>query len=271
MKKVKIILFILALTTKINAQVYPYSENFNTMPSFSTPVGWTTSIAGFQVYDTHGTSSSKGMCKQLTTFSQKDSVTSPIIGPLTANDELTFDYRIVQTSLYPSSAITMAANDKIEIKIIVGGNSILLGQIDATNHTTSTAFATKSYSLSAYTGQNIQVRIVSSKASITYDYFTDFDNIRVNTATSLSTIDKSGEVSIQYSTLGRSREIIVNNLPSTEYEVSIINLNGSKLMNQKLGINEKPFIEVPSTLAKGYYILNLVSKKNVYNFKFLVQ
>lgn len=101
MRKLILLILILAFASKLNAQIYPFSENFNLMQSISTPVGWTTGIAGFQVYDTHGTNSSKGMCKQLTTFSQKDSVTSPIIGPLNSNDQLTFDYRIVQTSLSP--------------------------------------------------------------------------------------------------------------------------------------------------------------------------
>lgn len=271
MKKIILLIFVLALTTKINAQIYPYSENFNTMPSFSAPVGWTTGIAGFQVYDTHGTSASKGMCKQLSSFSQKDSVTSPIIGPLAANGALTFDYRIVQTSLYPSSPITMASNDKIEIKIIAGGNSILIGQIDATNHITSTTFATKSYNLGAFTGQNIQLRIVSSKATTSYDYFTDFDNIVVNTSTGVNSMTGNNEVSIAYNPLNNRPVIRINNLPSTEYNVRIMNLSGSTLCEQQIEAGADQVLTTPYSLAKGYYILNVTGKKNTYNFKFLVQ
>jgi hypothetical protein len=271
MKKINLLIFVLAFTAKLNAQIYPYAENFNTMPSFSSPVGWTTGIAGFQVYDTHGTNASKGMCKQLTSFSQKDSVTSPIIGPLTANDELTFDYRIVQTSLYPSSPITMAANDKIEIKIISGGNSILIGQIDATNHITSASFATKSYNLSAFAGQNIQLRIVSSKAPAAFDYFTDFDNMVVNTSTGVNQIIGNKEVTIEYNPLENRSGIRINNLPSTEYNVRIMNLSGSTLFEQNLEAGVDQVVTPPFSLAKGYYILNLSGKKNAYNFKFLVQ
>jgi hypothetical protein len=271
MRKLILLILILAFASKLNAQIYPFSENFNLMQSFSTPVGWTTGIAGFQVYDTHGTNSSKGMCKQLTTFSQKDSVTSPIIGPLNSNDQLTFDYRIVQTSLYPSSPITMAANDKIEIKIISGSNSILIGQIDVSNHITSTAFATKSYNLGAFSGQNIQVRIIASKASASFDYFTDFDNIQVNATTSLSTINTIDEVSINYNSLESTPTIFINNLESIEYTARIMNTNGSTIFEQNLSATEEKVIKVPYSLAKGCYILNVSGKKNAYNFKFLVQ
>jgi hypothetical protein len=271
MKKLILLIFILALATKLNAQIYPFSENFNSMPSFSAPVGWATSIAGFQVYDTHGTNSSKGMCKQLTTFSQKDSVTSPIIGPLNTNDQLTFDYRIVQTSLYPSSPITMSANDKIEIKIISGVNSILIGQIDASNHITSTAFATKSYNLSAFSGQNIQVRIIATKASSTFDLFTDLDNIQVNATTSLSTINSNEEVTINYNPLESTPTIRINNLLPEDYRVLVMNTNGSTIFEQSLSATEEKVINIPYSLAKGCYILSVTGKKNAYNFKFLVQ
>jgi hypothetical protein len=159
MKKAFITILISFISINLKAQVFPYSEDFEAMSSFTASAGWITSIAGFQVYPIHGTSASKGLEKQLTSFNLIDSTTSPLIGALSANAQLKFDYRVCQTSLYPSSPIAFVAGDKIEIKIVNGGNVTTVLTIDQSNHITSGNFATKTVSLAAFAGQNINLRI----------------------------------------------------------------------------------------------------------------
>lgn len=185
MKKLLALCLFLVSQTSI-AQVYPYSENFNSMSPFTSPSGgWITSVSGFQIYPTHG-NASQGLTKQLTSFQLKDSARSPLIGPLTAQSVLSIDYRLVETSLYPAIGATPGASDKVELSISgTGLPETTILTINSSNHVVSNAFATKTVSLGAYAGMTVKLLIKVTRGASVFDYFDDFDNLSISDATGL--------------------------------------------------------------------------------------
>lgn len=273
MKKAFIITILIScISINLKAQVFPYSEDFEAMSSFSAPSGWTTSVAGFQVYPTHGTSSSKGLIKQLTSFNLTYSTTSPLIGAVSANAQLKFDYRVCQTSLYPASPITFVAGDKIEVKIVNGGNVTTVLTIDQSNHITSGNFATKTVNLSAFAGQNISLRIKVTKASSTFDCFMDFDNISINSATGIAENIETLAPVLFPSTITGNQSLSIKGIEYGNYSISVLNVNGSLVTNNKQSINSVVTnIELNQELKAGLYLLKLESEKKSYTLKFKVQ
>lgn len=273
MKKVSLIIILFScISLASKAQVYPYSEDFEAMSSFTAPSGWINSIAGFQVYPVHGTSSSKGLVKQLTSFNLVDSTTSPLIGLVGINAELKFDYRVCQTSLYPASPITFGAGDKIEIKIVSGTNVTTVLTIDQSNHLTSGNFATKTANLSAFAGQNINLRIKVTKANSTFDCFFDFDNISINASTGISENSNELKPVLFPNTITSNQPMNLNGIENGNYTISILNSNGSLIKSFNQDINSiSTIINFDQQLKAGIYLLKLESEKKSYTLKFKVQ
>lgn len=161
---------------------YPWYDNFNSYADFGGSLaggGWSGPVTTFSCYGNHG-NGSKGMTRQFTNSSTTTFINTPPVGPLGGMAELKFDYRVVDASLYPSSAAVLPQDASIvfEISTNSGTSFSNLFTINASNHLSSTNFATRTVSLSAYNLQTVVVRITVNRGS-SGDYFVDFDNFSI--------------------------------------------------------------------------------------------
>lgn len=191
MKKILLLLFSVIFYSKINAQTYPFIDDFETYTNFSTLGTQGGYMSDMSVYGTHGVGSSKGLISPMNQFNHSDSTVSPLIGPVTLTSEVSFYYRICDASLYPATATTLMSGDKIEI---YGGSQQLgayqlLATIDMSNHVASTSFIKKTYTLpTIFAGNpgNIKIKVTRGNAS-SIDCFFDFDSLRVQDAAPVAT------------------------------------------------------------------------------------
>lgn len=155
----------------------PYEQNFGTGTTF--PAGWTNGPGTWSVIATHGNTGS-GLAKNMWSSATSGRFDVFKLGTVTATTVLSFDYRIVDFDLYPATATPNTpawGNFKVQVSGDCGSSFVDLDTIDPTNHVSSLSWATKSYSLAAFAGQNIIVRVVSTWAD--GDYYIDIDNLSV--------------------------------------------------------------------------------------------
>lgn len=265
MKKIILLGAALLGCSLLNAQVnaVPYVEDFESYAPFAPPNnGWT---GGFQVYLTHGVNSSKGLIKNLNNFATKDSSTTPEIGPLPANSQLKFDYRIVDFSLYPSTATQLVAGDLFEIQasVVGGGPFVPIYTVTSANHVPSTAFKTDSVFLTALTGSNIKLRFVA-KRGVTGDYFIDIDNISVAGATEpFDTTSVTEKESIKLTILPNPNTngsfALVHPKVCDVGNLTIYNLLGQDVYSRPLNINTTSTV-INANLKAGVYVVKLTTK-----------
>jgi hypothetical protein len=100
-------------------------------------------------------------------------ITSLNVGPINANDSLSFDYKNV---LYSSVAAPPA--NAGYVKILLSSNwGDTYTQIDSFTMIQNTDWNRKAYSLSAYAGQNVKIRVEAYRSS--GDYYIGFDNLAI--------------------------------------------------------------------------------------------
>ncbi len=183
MKRLLIAVFTLS-TLIATAQTYPFIDAFESYTNFTTLGTQGGYLSDMSIYQTHGMSSSKGLISQISTFNTRDTTVSPLIGPLTATSRVSFYYRIVDQSLYPATATTLGANDKVEI--FAGSQTLNLYQsiysITNANHVASTTFKKVTIPVGNLAGQSGNLKIVVTKGSAT-DYFVDIDSLVVMDST----------------------------------------------------------------------------------------
>ncbi|MBP6533308.1 MAG: hypothetical protein KA285_08480, partial [Bacteroidia bacterium] len=168
----KIVLLLLVLCTQFqtsNAQVYPFYDDYESYTPFNVPTGYTGDIT---VYLTHGTLGSNGLAGYLTSFSNKDSLIFPAIGPLPSASVLEFDWRLMDPFLYPSTAATLAPGDSFNI--LLSTDSITwtsIFTINSSNFPGATTFENTLISLDTYAGQNILLKIKGTRANGSAEFF----------------------------------------------------------------------------------------------------
>jgi hypothetical protein len=181
-----------------SAVVAPYSQNFNA--GTTTPTGWTnTSSWAFSA--THGRTGN-GINKSLWTTTQTAQFTVVAVGPIRANDILTFDYRLldyVTAANYPTNTIATPlgfGNILVQVSTDCGTTFSTIHTINDANHIVTKSWATKSIPLSSYASQTIIVRIIANW--VAGDWFADFDNF--NFAAPCSTTPTAGTAAISKAT-----------------------------------------------------------------------
>jgi Bacterial Ig domain/Secretion system C-terminal sorting domain len=157
----------------------PYAQDFNA--STALPTGWVNS-SSWLIGATHG-KTGNAIYKNIFPSAPTGQFDLVGIGPILANDLLTFDYRIlkfVTLGTYPTSAPAMTAGwGDIQIKISTdcGSTYTTIYTINDATHLVSLNWANKVIPLSNYVGQLASFRIVATHA--TSGWWIDFDNINV--------------------------------------------------------------------------------------------
>lgn len=193
MKKIYLLTIIIIGSLQLKAQQYPYLQNFDSYPIFSSPADWTNTVAGFQIYPGRGVGATQVLTREFFNLSQTDSIISPLIGSLTGTSMLSFDYRIVEYIGATPLSHTLTAGDKVEIKIINGGTTTTVLTIDLSNHIEDAAYATRNVNLSAFAGNNIGVMIKATWAETPgSSFFVEVDNFKVQDATGVNELISAG-------------------------------------------------------------------------------
>ncbi len=162
----------------------PYFEDFNA--SLAMPATWSVSAANpWFVTSNHGTGGSNGMNRNLFSTILRAEANLPRLGTITPSTAISFDYRYVNYSLYPSTATpTLDMNgDSLRVMISTncGATFTTVGFINANNHAVTTAFANKTYTLGAYAGNDAIIKFVAVRQATnsSADYYVDVDNINL--------------------------------------------------------------------------------------------
>lgn len=143
---------------------------------FQLPDGWSTDGIINQAH----TSPTVAIYANLYNNNPTFEVLSTQMGPLNANDSLTFDYRFVDWSTGENA--TTLDDDKLEVLISTdcGDTFTTILTIDNSNHITSTDMRNMKVDLSPYADQIIQLRFLGTWSSVNgNDYFLDLDNINI--------------------------------------------------------------------------------------------
>ena len=177
------ILFMLALFNQLQAQTNIWSDNFESYEgtgSIPTSFG-----GGMRVYSVHGTSNSKALCIQFSPFKSVDSTITPSFGPIAPGSSFTFDYRFVSYIAGTAFNGYTINTDKVEVFAAVEGSSnfgLPIFTINSGNHVSALEFANKSVDLSAFAGQNIQLKIKGVRGNSS-DFWLDMDNFIITSGT----------------------------------------------------------------------------------------
>jgi hypothetical protein len=155
----------------------PYSQNFDA--SLNLPSGWSGNL---YVSSTHGANGTNGLYEYLINFNTKR-VTTGLIGPLTNNVILEFDYRFMAFNGYPANAYTLLQNQflLVEVSNNDGSSYNILHQIDRTNHTPTTAFTTCAINLnqSGFVTSGNLIRLSFFCYSTSGIFYIDIDNVKL--------------------------------------------------------------------------------------------
>lgn len=159
----------------------PYAQDF---AAGTTPAGWVNTSA-WSFATTHGLTNN-GIYYNLysTATTTVPSFNLLKLGTLTGAESITFDFRVLNYSgTYPGTVVPPTGNwgsVKVQVSTDCGATFATIGTIDNTTHTITTqAFTNKAFSLSAYAGQNVIIKILATWGGGTYDYFVDMDNFNI--------------------------------------------------------------------------------------------
>ena len=163
----------------ITAYPLPLKEDFE---SGVFPAGWQTTETGvFQYAPNHHNNPTYVISDQLYSFDLNFQVTTLRVGPMGANDSLSFDYRYVN-SFAGTVAATLGAGDKLDVLISTdcGDTWEVVHTINQTNHVPSTVMKKVTVDLSGYEGEAINVRFFVQRVTTAgTTYWIDLDNINV--------------------------------------------------------------------------------------------
>lgn len=254
----------------ITAFPLPLQEDFE---SGVFPTGWTTDEFNPMYAPNAHNNPTYVIADNVYSFDPTFTVTTFRVGPLGANDSLTFDYRYVNW-FAGTIATTLGPNDKLEVQISedcgVTYNTVFT--INNTNHVSSTQFATRTVNLAAYEGKAINVRFLATWGQ--GDYWVDLDNINITgcpgslvvlgSVTDESSAGASdGKITADptlgtgpytYSWSNGGNGPTQSNLPAGEYVVTVTDANGctdTKVF--EVGIGSVSVAEVPFLNKFGLY------------------
>lgn len=175
--------------TVVPTATIPYQQDFNS--SLVMPANWNNYPAyPWSVMSNHGTNNSNGMARNLwSTIVRAEADLMPL-GPITASTMLSFDYRYVDWSSYPSTPTptSQLVNDTMGVWVSTdcGNTFSLVGAITGSNHISTLNFTNKIYSLATYSGQTVILKFKATRdQSQPSDYFIDVDNINIYNATAV--------------------------------------------------------------------------------------
>jgi len=157
----------------------PYTQDFNASTNF--PANWTQSTSQWSIGSSHGRTGN-GIYKNIWSSATNAWFQTQPIGPITEHTKLSFYYRLVNYSSYPSTAFIPGTGDNIKIWVSTDAGTTFTqyGEINSSNHTPTINWTEKSIWLSgmkASAGDRIILKFEANWGS--GDWFIDIDDIEV--------------------------------------------------------------------------------------------
>lgn len=177
-----------ALTNDTTRATYFIPSAIGTFTSYNfdngvAPQYWTVLGTGTVGLGGHGNAATNGYLQaNVWNFNARVEFTTHRFGPVrSAKDSISYDYRFVNFSTPNPGTILLPANKDtfmLQAALDCENTFVNLDTITAANHITSTAYATKKYSLGRFAGRSVRFRFRMVTASTsTADYWADIDNI----------------------------------------------------------------------------------------------
>lgn len=164
----------------ITAYPLPLQEDFN---SGIYPPEWTTTEVGTILYAPNNHNNPTHVISDfLSSGDTNFEVTTLRVGPMGANDTLSFDYRYVNY-FAGTVATNLGAGDKLEVQVSTdcGDNFTTVYTINQANHVPSTGLKTIKVGLDQFEGEAINIRFFALRVTLTgTTYWIDLDNINVS-------------------------------------------------------------------------------------------
>lgn len=201
--------FLLIVLSNLNAQVYPYTEDFQSVngtsscfgncsnsSSYLSTQGWTgTDISKWLVNDSYGNPSAtpaKGFGITRNPFNSATSfeVITPSIGAITSASVLKFDYKIVSNNIPTDPAYTLQSGEFVKIQISVNGGTFTdIHTFTSANHTATASVTPFLTGLSSFfnpdpTAENVKFKFIYKRNDTGNSALWIFtmDNIKVEDA-----------------------------------------------------------------------------------------
>jgi hypothetical protein len=176
-------LLCLLFAISAQAQIFPYSENFDTIagtfPSLNGRAKMT-ATTNWYVYQ-RGLTGSLG-CAQVakTAFGAvNDTLTTPVVGPITATSVASFYYRVIGYTAGSPVTFTMKATDKVDFQFFFGGIWASAYSVTSTNQNTGTSYVKVTLPTTGLSGLTTQFRVIATNPAPKGDWTFHLDSILI--------------------------------------------------------------------------------------------
>lgn len=262
------VLVFIAFSFAARAQVFPFSEGFGTTPSNTLPNGWT---GDMKVLSYHGINDDKAMTSDMSSVDMNDTAQTPWIGPLAANTEIFFFYRVVDEFIYPSTEKHYTGSDYLKVQLTTDEvNYTDLFTLDSSNQLATLNFRKQSLYLTTYGGQSIKVRFLT-QYNAGSSYFVDIDSVRARVGTNPNGIAEQSRVSFNLFPNPADENCIVqtNGLETGgKLNFTLVNQIG-EIINQGL-VNAGNFKLETEKFPPGIYFLQIQTAEAAFTKKLLI-
>jgi hypothetical protein len=261
----------------LNAQTYPFSENFDAMTPGAAPSGaWYAMSNGFTVMAGHGNSLPNAVAANMKSTHTADTLISPLIGNLTSTSVLYIDYRIVDAALYPATGTVWGSTDFVYIDAFIQSFNLWqnhVATIDNTTYTQGNTYTTYSYGPNTLlNGQAIKLRIATQWGA--GDYYVDIDNFNVMNQVGVKE-NAANSLNLQIAP-NPAREnfkvTVKNNTTNKPLEISFYNTMGQlvKKVQAENTINSTVNVNI-ADLSKGLYLVEVKADNDIAQTKLVVE
>jgi|GEM_PF-2879892 len=225
----------------------------NTIPYMATfdggsglPNLWT---GDFENLPSHG-ETDQGIAAELTPAETYLWVQSPKFCGLTSQSVLSFDYRIVNITGYPSTATPANEIDSVKIEMINPATSLwtLVHAITPVNHVSSDDFTSLSFPIGFFATGMTQVRIKAYSG--TGSYFVDIDNFAITDPSGIANNEKEKSLKIYPNPASHNVNVVVEKSGL----INILDITGRIVLQRESAGNETVNIDI-SELNPGLYLI----------------
>jgi len=252
---------------------YPYTDDFESYPvTGSVSAGGWTGTSGlmlFSAYTGHGagTPASKGLTKEFYNLSTTGGFFTPKVLQIGSNAEIRFNYRMAE---YIGATATAAASLPADFSLVIslstdsGATFNALASITPSNNTSSLSFGSFSYSLAAYAGADVILRIAITRGS-SGDFFVDIDNFAIDAATPVRLV-KADDLLL----ITSGKNITLQNVPPAfaGTRVVLYDLTGQAVSSGTAAPGNSLMLEAP---VGGVYFVSLNNGQKLITRKVVVQ
>lgn len=238
---------------------YPFEDNFDSYnPNAGSLNGpkWNAGSSTFKAYGGHGIDSipgspSIGMSRQFDDNSPMDSIVTRYVHNMTANTELSFHYRFVESTQYPNFATVIPSDAYLRIYANDGFVNEFVTELNASNYTPSANFNYFTISIPQFAGapgSGRYFKLVFYRGS-SGDHWVDIDNFRIGEPIPVSLKKTQGQAEWSYLVKGKS--IVLQEENNAQY--SLVNVAGSTVKTWQVNKGNSTFSM--SDIPNGIYFL----------------